>query len=77
MVQGGVMMERKKMKKSNFRYLGRVTKDLYKIMPIEITAVLILDLLYSAISFVQVYVTAYVFDAAGNYLSGTGTAEEL
>ena len=70
-------MERKKMKKSNFRYLGRVTKDLYKIMPIEITAVLILDLLYSAISFVQVYVTAYVFDAAGNYLSGTGTAEEL
>ena len=77
MVQGGVMMERKKTKKSNFRYLGRVTKDLYKIMPIEITAVLILDLLYSAILFVQVYVTADVFDAAGNYLGGTGTAEEL
>lgn len=70
-------MKPKKTKKSNFRYLGRVTKDLYTIMPMEITAVLILDLLNSVISFVQVYVTADVFDAAGNYLSGTGTAEEL
>lgn len=70
-------MKPKKAKKSNFRYLGRVTKDLYTIMPMEITAVLILDLLNSVISFVQVYVTADVFDAAGNYLSGTGTAEEL
>ena len=70
-------MEPKKTRKSNFRYLGRVTKDLYTIMPLEITVVLILNLLNSMISFVQVYVTADVFDAAGNYLSGTGTAEEL
>ena len=70
-------MNPKKAKKSNFRYMGRVTKDLYTIMPIEITAVLILNLLNSVISFAQVYVTADVFDAAGNYLSGIGTKDEL
>ena len=70
-------MKENKAKKSNFRYLGRVTKDLYTIMPVEITAILILGLINSVISFVQVYVTADVFDAAGNYLSGTGTSEEL
>ncbi len=70
-------MNSKKEKKSNFRYMGRVTKDLYTIMPIEITADLILNLFNSVISFAQVYVTAKVFDAAGNYLSKTGTKEEL
>lgn len=70
-------MKSEETKKSNFRYIGRVTKDLYTIMPMEITALLIIELLNSVISFVQVYVTADVFDAAGNYLSGTGSSEEL
>lgn len=70
-------MKSEKTKKSDFRYIGRVTKDLYTIMPVEITALLIIEFLNSVISFVQVYVTADVFDAAGNYLSKTGTSEEL
>lgn len=66
-----------KTKKSNLRYFGRVTKDLYTIMPAEITIVLLFKVLYAAISFIQVYVTAAVFDTAGNYLNGTATRTEL
>lgn len=70
-------MKATKTKKSNLRYLGRVTKDLYTIMPVEITIVLLITLLQSVFAFVQVYVTADLFDAAGNYFSGTGTKDEL
>lgn len=70
-------MKAEKTKKSNLRYLGRVTKDLYAIMPVEVTIVLLITLFQSVIAFVQVYVTADLFDAAGAYFSGTGTKDEL
>lgn len=70
-------MKAAKAKKSNLRYLGRVTKDLYTIMPVEVTIVLLITLFQSVIAFVQVYVAADLFDAAGNYFSGTGTKDEL
>ena len=70
-------MKAEKNKKSNLRYLGRVTKDLYAIMPVEVTIVLLITLFQSVIAFVQVYVTADLFDAAGAYFSGTGTKDEL
>ena len=63
--------------KSNLRYFARVTKDLYAIMPVEITIVLLFKVLYAAIAFVQVYVTAALFDTAGDYLNGTATRIEL
>lgn len=63
--------------KSNLRYFGRVTKDLYTIMPVEITAALLIKVLYAVIAFVQVYVTADLFDAAGKYLNGTADKTEL
>lgn len=63
--------------KSFTRYFGRVTKDLYTIMPAEITAVLVIKVIYAVTAFVQVYVTADLFDAAGNYLSGTADGKEL
>lgn len=63
--------------KSSLRYFGRVTKDLYTIMPTEITAVLLIKVMYSVIAFVQVYVTAGLFDAAGNYLNGTADETDL
>lgn len=63
--------------KSSLRYFGRVTKDLYTIMPAEITAVLLIKVIYAVIAFVQVYVTADLFDAAGNYLNGTVDKTEL
>lgn len=66
-----------KKEKSNLRYFARVTKDLYTIMPVEITIVLIFKVLYAAIAFVQVYVTAALFDTAGDYLNGTATRTEL
>lgn len=66
-----------KKEKSNLRYFARVTKDLYTIMPVEITIVLIFKVLYAAIAFVQVYVTASLFDTAGDYLNGTATRTEL
>ena len=66
-----------KTKKSSLRYFGRVTKDLYTIMPVEITIVLLFKVLYAVIAFVQVYVTAAVFDTAGNYLNKTATGTEL
>ena len=68
--------ERKK-EKSNLRYFARVTKDLYTIMPVEITLVLLFKVLYAAIAFVQVYATAALFDTAGNYLNQTATRAEL
>lgn len=67
---------KKETQKSNLRYFGRVTKDLYSIMPAEITAVLLFKILYAVIAFLQVRVTADLFDTAGNYLSGTAAETE-
>ncbi len=64
-------------KKSNLRYFMRVTKDLYTIMPMEVTMVLLFKVLYAVIAFVQVNVTAVLFDTAGNYLNKTATKTEL
>ncbi len=66
-----------KTKKSNLRYFARITKDLYTIMPVEITIVLLFKILHAAIAFVQVYVTAALFDTAGDYLTGTATRTQL
>ena len=41
-------------KKSNARYLRRVTKDLFSIMPFEISAILFIKVVSAVIAFVQV-----------------------
>lgn len=64
-------------KKSAVRYLGRVTKDLYRIMPFEISMVIFMKLLRSIVSFLQISVTALFFDAAGRWLEGSADSREL
>lgn len=60
------------------RYFGRITKDLYTIMPIEVSAVIIIKLVRAAAAFLQVSVTAMFFDTAGRWLEGgAGRAEML
>lgn len=67
----------KKEKKSAIRYLGRVTKDLYTIMPAELSVVILMKLLKAAGAFLQVSVTAMFFDTAGRWLEGAAGREEL
>ena len=64
-------------KKSNARYLRRVTKDLFSIMPFEISAILFIKVVSAVIAFVQVYITAAFFDVAGRFYEGTANAAEL
>lgn len=64
-------------KKSAVRYLGLVTKDLYRIMPWEITALIAIGLMKSAAAFLQVSVTAAFFDTAGKWLQGAAGREEV
>ena len=42
---------------SNFRYLGRITKDLFTIMPFEVSGILLIKILSAAAAFVQVYIS--------------------
>lgn len=62
---------------STFRYFGRVTKDLFKIMPAEITIILTLKLVNAFVSMAQVYITACFFDTAGKFLEGAADKNEL
>lgn len=67
----------KKERKSNIRYFGRVTKDLYTIMPAEVSAVILLKILEAAAAFLQVSAAAGFFDACGRYLEGGAERAEL
>lgn len=67
----------KKEKKSNIRYFVRVTKDLYTIMPAEVSAVILLEILAAAAAFLQVSAAAGFFDACGRYLEGGAERAEL
>ena len=64
-------------RKSNLRYFTRVTKDLFTIMPISISIILLITLLNSVISFIQIYIMADVFDTAGKYLTEEATKTDL
>jgi len=67
----------KERKKSNLRYFGQVAKDLYTIMPMEVTVILFIKMTYAVIAFMQVYATANVFDAAEKYLNHRADEKEL
>ena len=56
---------------SNFRYLGRITKDLFTIMPFEVSGILLIKILSAAAAFVQVYISAAFFDIACRFFEGT------
>lgn len=64
-------------RKSAVRYFGRVTKDLYTIMPWEVSIVILMELLKAGAAFVQIAVTAMFFDTAGRWLEGAAGREEL
>lgn len=63
--------------KSVIRYFGQVSKDLYTIMPMEVTAVIIIKFLRAAAAFLQVSVTATFFDTAGRWLEGSAGREDM
>lgn len=67
----------KKEGKSVIRYFGRVTKDLYTIMPAEVTGIILLELLEAAAALWQVAAAARFFDTAGSWLEGKAGREEL
>lgn len=67
----------KKERKSVFRYFGRVTKDLYTIMPAEVSGIIFLEILEAAAAFLQVAAAARFFDTAGRWLEGNTGREEL
>lgn len=67
----------KKGNKSSIRYFGRVSRDLFQIMPMEVSCVILLEFLRAAGAFLQVSVTAVFFDTAGRWLEGTAGREEL
>lgn len=60
----------RKERKSVLRYFGRVTRDLYAIMPWEVSGIILLELLEAAAGFLQVSAAAGFFDAAGRWLEG-------
>nr|WP_300860192.1 ABC transporter ATP-binding protein [uncultured Acetatifactor sp.] len=62
---------------SNFRYLRRITKDLFTIMPFEISGILFIKILSAVAAFIQVYISAAFFDVACRFFEGTATASEL
>jgi len=62
---------------SNFRYLRRITKDLFTIMPFEISGILLIKILSAVAAFVQVYISAAFFDIACRFFEGTAAASEL
>ena len=67
----------KKEGKSVIRYFGRVTKDLYTIMPAEVSGIILLELLEAAAALGQVAAAARFFDTAGSWLEGKAGREEL
>lgn len=62
---------------SNFRYIKRTTKDLFSIMPLEISIILFVKILSGVVAFIQVYISAAFFDTAGRLCEGSATAFEL
>ena len=58
-------------KKSDMRYFGRAVKDLFNIMPVEISLLVLFKLLNALTAAAQVYVTAALFDAAGKFFEGS------
>ena len=64
-------------KKTNMRYFGRVVKDLFKIMPVEITILLFFKILNALMAAAQVYITAALFDMAGKFLEGETDSNTL
>lgn len=62
---------------SNFRYLGRITKDLFTIMPFEVSGMLLIKALSAVAAFVQVYISAAFFDVACRFYEGTAAASEM
>jgi ABC-type multidrug transport system fused ATPase/permease subunit len=64
-------------KKTNLRYLGRVIKDLYKIMPVEITVLLLFKIINAVAAAAQVYITAALFDTAGKFFEGKADGNTL
>lgn len=62
---------------SSFRYLKRISKDLFSIMPFEISCILFIKVLSSVLAFIQVYISAAFFDVAGRFFEGTATMSEL
>jgi len=67
----------KKEKKSAIRYFSQTAKDLYTIMPMEVSAIILLKLLKASAAFLQITVTAHFFDTAGSWLEGIAKKEEL
>lgn len=70
-------IDMKKEGKSAIRYFGRVTRDLYTIMPAEVSGIIVLELLEALAAFWQVAAAARFFDAAGSWLEGSAGREEL
>ena len=64
-------------KKTNLRYFGRVIKDLFKIMPVEITVLLFFKILNAVAAAAQVYITAALFDTAGKFFEGKAEGNTL
>ncbi len=62
---------------SNFRYLRHITKDLFTIMPLEVSGILSIRILSAVAAFIQVYVTAAFFDVACRFYEGTAAVAEL
>lgn len=73
----GESLHMKEKKRSVFRYFGRVTKDLYTIMPWEVSAIILLEVLEAVAAFLQVSAAARFFDTAGRWLEGSAGREEL
>jgi len=57
-------------KKSGMRYFGRTVKDLFKIMPVEISVLLLFKIFNALLAAAQVYITAALFDTAGKFFEG-------
>ena len=63
-------IDMKKRKKSVLQHFGRATKDLYTIMPWEVTGVILLEILEAVTAFLQVLAAARFFDTAGRWMEG-------
>ena len=64
-------------KKSNMRCFGRAVKDLYSIMPVEISVLLLFKILHAITAAAQVYITAALFDTAGKFFEGKADENTL
>lgn len=70
-------IDMKKREKTVLQHFGRATKDLYTIMPWEVTGVILLEILEAVTAFLQVLAAARFFDTAGRWMEGGAGREEL